>query len=160
MDKSELGRTSMDGLLRQDERARLDFSVGRGRQLGSDPKQGLESSHGRPPAVESEHELVEIGLQLALGDAPIRALEPGLQVADHAVGARQDFEAILAEPPPSSEALELMVVAEGAQSFEALPCIGLDGGTIGNVVHDRAIEGVSGQVGDVWGSKMSSGRDG
>jgi hypothetical protein len=58
---------------------------------GPDAQGSLEGGHWSPPPVEPKHELVEVGLELVLGDPAIGTAEPGLEVADDAVGTRQRF---------------------------------------------------------------------
>src|SRR5947199_8199456 len=52
---------------------------------GPEAKQRLKGRHGLPPTIVPEHELVQIDLELGLTDSVIRADQPLLQVADHAV---------------------------------------------------------------------------
>ena len=42
-------------------------------------------------AVEAEGVLVEVNLQMLAGDAAVSALQPALEVGDHAVHSGQDF---------------------------------------------------------------------
>ncbi len=51
------------------------------------PEQRLERGHRRASSIEAESELVEVGLQVLRIDAVMRAAEPGLEVAEHAMDA-------------------------------------------------------------------------
>jgi hypothetical protein len=75
-------------------------------------KQRLERSHRCAPAIETKDELVQVGLEVVAGNAVVGALEPGLEVADHAVGARDDLANVLAVESAGTETLQLMVVAQ------------------------------------------------
>src|SRR5487761_891539 len=108
--------------------------MGGGRQTGSDAEQGLEGSHWSAPAVEPENELIEVDLQLELGDSAVGAPQPGLQVADHAVDTGQHLSDVFTECQPGSLALGLVIVAEPGQPLVPLPGVGLDRGAQRNVV--------------------------
>jgi hypothetical protein len=63
---------------------------GRWGSTGAQAEQGLERRHRRSPAIMAEHKLVEVHLQLRAADAVVRADQPLLQIADRAVGQRDD----------------------------------------------------------------------
>lgn len=51
----------------------------------------LEGGHRRPPPVEAEGELVEVGLEVIVPAAVVGAAEPGLEVPEDAMDVRQQF---------------------------------------------------------------------
>jgi hypothetical protein len=72
----------------------------------------LEGGHRCAPAIKAKDELIQIELKVVTGNAVVGALKPGLEVADHAVGARDDLANVLAEEPAGTATLQLMVVAQ------------------------------------------------
>ena len=97
--------------------------VGAGLVDGAEAEQGLEAGKGSAAAVVSEDELVEVDLEVFRGDAVVGALEPGLEVGERAVRARQ-------YPLPIGEACALLVrpviEAGRAETAVAGPAVGVD----------------------------------
>jgi len=61
----------------------------------SKTEERLEGGHRRPPAVEAEGELVEVGLKVSVADTVVSSPQPRLEVPEHSMDAGQD----LARPP-------------------------------------------------------------
>jgi len=55
--------------------------------LGGESEQRREPGGTVVAAVEPEHELVEVGVDVVRADAVVRPLQPGLQVGDDAIHA-------------------------------------------------------------------------
>src|SRR5918996_752352 len=86
------------------------------------PEERLKGGHGDAPSVEAERELVEVDLEMGVTDAMMRADEPGLEVSEDPVDARQHLLGALgrslgAGPVP---------VAQRAERGVALPGVGDD----------------------------------
>src|SRR5712692_11018551 len=56
----------------------------------AEAEERLERRHRRSPPIMAEHKFVEVDLQLRAADTMVRADQPLLQVADGAVGQRDD----------------------------------------------------------------------
>lgn len=78
---------------------------------------------GGPAPVEPEDVLVQIDLRVLLGHAAARALQPALEVADHAVRARQDLVEVGGGDAGGSLAVRAVVVAPRAQPPVAVPAV-------------------------------------
>src|SRR5918996_237150 len=86
------------------------------------PEERLKGGHGDAPSVEAERELVEVDMEMGVTDAMMRADEPGLEVSEDLVDARQHLLGALgrslgAGPVP---------VAQRAERGVALPGVGDD----------------------------------
>jgi hypothetical protein len=66
-----------------------DLAVGRGVVQGTESKQCLEGCHRSAAAIVAEDVLVEVDVEVLLGDAAMGAVHPGLEVGDRSMGARQ-----------------------------------------------------------------------
>jgi hypothetical protein len=60
----------------------VQIPVGRRLHSGSDLQHAVESYHWPEPAIESEHELVEIALQVLRADPVVRSQEPRIEVPE------------------------------------------------------------------------------
>ncbi len=60
----------------------VQFPVGRRLHPGGDLQHAVESNHRPEPAVESEHELVEIALQVFRADPVVRSQKPRIKVPE------------------------------------------------------------------------------
>ena len=74
----------------EDILATPQVASGRWGSTGAQAEQGLERRHRRSPSIMAEHKLVEVHLQLRAADAVVRADQPLLEVANRAVGQRDD----------------------------------------------------------------------
>src|SRR5215472_18856695 len=101
-------------------------------------KQGLERGHGGTTAVEAEHELVEVSLEMLTVHAVVRAPEPGLEVAEGLMDAREDNQGALRVTAP---ALGAVPIAHAAQRGVALPAITADDRPKLDVPLDEATQG-------------------
>src|SRR5688572_15525189 len=109
-----------------------DVVVGGGWMEGAEPEQGLEGGHRGAAAVVAEDELVEVDLEVALLDASVGALQPGLEVRARAMRARQE---LLFVGKAAALLDRAVVVAQLGQALVAGPAIG---------VYDRAGRDVGG----------------
>src|SRR5579859_5739139 len=76
--------------------ARVELRVGRRNDAGGDPQDGIERVHRIEAPVEAEDVLVQVGLEVLRFDtAVMRAVEPGLQVAEDEVDHRQVLFGVL-----------------------------------------------------------------
>ena len=60
--------------------ARIELGVRRRPDVAGDAEEGAEGAEWGMPPVESERELVVVGLEMLLADAMMGAVDPGLQV--------------------------------------------------------------------------------
>ena len=65
---------------------------------GAQAKERLEGGHGGPPPIVPKDELIEVDLELAAADTVVGTDQPLLQVADGAVGKRDDGFGALSQP--------------------------------------------------------------
>ena len=96
---------------------------GRWGSTGAQAEQGLERRHWRSPSIMTEHKLVEVHLQLRAADAVVCADQPLLQVADRAVGQRDDRRDSTAQGRSDRLRLRDMVIAfyrRGANTRQAV----------------------------------------
>ena len=94
--------------------------------LSAQTEQGLERCHGRAPSVEAKDVLVEVDLQVLLGDAAVGALQLRLEVADHAMDARQDLVQVIDGYASGSLGPGAVVVPELAEPAVGVPAIGVN----------------------------------
>src|SRR3954462_14964922 len=92
----------------------VDVPVGGWRLLAAEAEQGLKGRHRGPASVKAEDVLVEVDLQVFPGHAAVRALQPALEVADHAVHTRQDLVEVGGGNTRGSLAARAVVVAQRA----------------------------------------------
>ena len=114
----------------------------------SKAKESLEGGHGLSPAVVSEDELVELHLELTAAYAVVGANQPLLQVTDSSVGQGHDRFSILAQLGPDGLNAGDMLKTNLFQAFKALQPIGVNGRSRRHVLHEEAVDGVGGEVGD------------
>ena len=69
--------------------ARVEAGVGRRDRPRGQAEQAVEARHRVEPPVEAEDVLVQVGLQMMLAGAVVRAEQPGLQVREDQVHHRQ-----------------------------------------------------------------------
>src|SRR5437773_227366 len=75
----------------------LDPTVGCGRATSAQAEERLKRRHRLLSTVVSEHEFVEVGLELSPAHAVMSANQPVLEVADDAIGKGHDGARALAE---------------------------------------------------------------
>src|SRR6266542_6108246 len=75
-----------------------DATGGCGRPPGAQAEERLEAGHGGPPPIVPKDELIEVDLELAAADTVVGTDQPLLQVADGAVGKRDDGFGALSQP--------------------------------------------------------------
>jgi hypothetical protein len=63
--------------------------------LRREAQQRLECGHWHAAAIEAKHEFIDLVRQVLRGDAVVRALEPGLEVREGPVDAREELGRIL-----------------------------------------------------------------
>jgi hypothetical protein len=66
--------------------------------LRREAQQRLECGHWRAAAIEPKHELIDVVRQVLRVDAVVRAFEPGLEVREGPVDAREKLGRILGSP--------------------------------------------------------------
>jgi hypothetical protein len=59
--------------------------------LAGDPQQGLEGGHRRVAPVTAEDKLGQIALEISGFNSMMRPVEPGAQLAEHAMNLRSDL---------------------------------------------------------------------
>jgi len=93
--------------------------VGRRFDLRGQPQQGVEGGHRIEPAIEPEHELLEVVLEVVCADATMCAPQPRPEVGDDAMDPRHDDRRVgLAERALGPK---VMAVAAGEQAVVARP---------------------------------------
>jgi hypothetical protein len=101
--------------------------------LTSQAKQGLERGHRSPPPVEAKRELIQIGLEVLVGDSMVCPTQPSLEIAKDSMHMRQDlmrsFVGTLRTRP--------MAVPQFGQRQVPLPTIGDDDRPDGHVGSDK-----------------------
>lgn len=68
-----------------------EVAIGRRSQMDADPEQCVEGTVHVSPPVPTEHEFIEVALQVALSEAVEHALRPSLQVGEHTMHPTQDL---------------------------------------------------------------------
>lgn len=118
--------------------------VGGGFVEGAEAEQRLEAGERGAAAVVSEDELVKVDLEVFRRDPVVGALQPGLEVGERPVGARQ-------HPFAVGEALMLdvwlVVEAGSAEGAVAGPTIGVDDSPGGDSGADEGGERARGRIG-------------
>ena len=109
--------------------------------LSAQTEQGLEGRHGRAPSVEAKDVLVEVDLQVLLGDAAVGALQPRLEVADHAVDAGQDLVQVVDGYPSGSLGPGAVVVPQLAEPAVGVSAFGMHHAVYGDDLGDEAAQG-------------------
>jgi hypothetical protein len=109
-------------------------------------KKSLEGGHRLPPAVVSEHELVEIDLKLTAADAVVGANQPLLQVTDSSVGQGHDRFGTLAQLGPHRLNAGDMLETEAFQTPETFQPVGVNGCPGCHVLYEEAVDGVGREV--------------
>ena len=89
---------------------------------GAQPEQGLEGGHRGASAVVAEDELVEVDLQVLGRDAAVGALQPGLQVGERSVGARQELLGVGAIAPLLARPVPIAGVGQPAVAAASRRC--------------------------------------
>ena len=54
-------------------------------------EQGLEGDHGSSPPIEAKHELIQIGLEVLVGNSMFCPTQPSLEIAKDSMNMRQDL---------------------------------------------------------------------
>ena len=104
----------------------LDPAIGCGRAARAEAEERLKGRHGLLPAIVSEHELVEVRLELGPADAVMGANQPVLEIADDAIGEGHDGRCALAERR-SQRLLERDVpIPSRLQAGECPEAVGVD----------------------------------
>ena len=109
--------------------------------LSAQTEQGLGRCHGHAPSVEAEDVLVEVDLQVLLGDAAVGALQPRLVVADHAVDAGQDLVQVVDGYPSGSLGPGAVVVAELAEPAVGVSAFGVHHAVFRDDLREEAAQG-------------------
>lgn len=116
--------------------------VGGRRDCDADGENGAEGGVPGPASVESEHELVEVGLQVLGPQAVVDAERPGLEVGEYAVDPGQhDMGGHLAD--------DARVVGDVGGARVACPAVGLGGGAGGEVCGEEGVQAAGGEVRDL-----------
>lgn len=105
-------------------------------------EQGLERGHGRAASIEAEHELVDIMGQVLGADAVMGTQQPGLEIGEGPVDARQLFGGVLRVADHGR-----LVLVATAQGPVGMPAISQDGAARRDRCLGKAGEGGSRQVG-------------
>ena len=100
-----------------------DLGIGRRRMGRSKPEQRLEGRHRGAAAVVAKDELVEVDLKVLAGRTAVGPLEPGLEVGQGPVGARQDHLAVLVPPALGDRPV---VKAKRGKPRVTAPAVGVD----------------------------------
>ncbi len=140
------------GVSRHDQSLKVlgtpDASGGCGRPPGAQAEERLEAGHGGPPPILPKDELIEVDLELAAADTVVGTDQPLLQVADGAVGKRDDGFGALSQPELRRLRPRDVLVAGRGESVEALEAICVDGGTDRDVSRDEPPYRSPGEVGN------------
>ena len=107
--------------------------------LTSQAKQGLKRGHGGPPPVEAKRELIQIGLEVLVGDSMVRPAQPSLEVAKDSMNMRQN----LVRPFGSTLRTRPMTVPQFGQRQVSFPAIGDDDRADGHVGSDKPCQGLA-----------------
>jgi Putative glucoamylase len=104
-------------------------------------EQCLKRGRRLSPTIVSEHEFVEVHLELPLADTVIRADQPLLQVADCPVRERDDRHRAAAELHPGRLVPRHVPNTGRGQPIEALVRIGIDGRARRDLVFHKRMDG-------------------
>ncbi len=115
---------------------------------GFETKEGLECSHGLPPAVVPKDELVEVDLELGAANAVVGANQPLLQVPDGSVGQGHDRFGTFAQFGPQGLSARDMFETQTFQACETLQPVGVDGRSHRHILHEEAVDGLGREVRD------------
>src|SRR3954470_303843 len=107
--------------------------VGGGLEGEAQAEQTVEGGGGRAPAVEPEHELVEVGLEVRRPQPVVDAQRPPLRVREHPVHPGQDQvgRRVAAHP---------RVVLDVPEPLVARPAVAHHGAALGHVAGDEGAE--------------------
>src|SRR5437867_4828440 len=101
-----------------------------------EPEQALKGGHRCPSPVEAELELADVGRDVLGTDAVVGPGEPGLEVREDAVDARQE----VARVSLASLNLGLVVVAQGLESLVAREPVGEHGAAFHDIALDESLK--------------------
>lgn len=128
-----------------------------GIETTSETKESLESGHGPPPAVVSEDEPVEIGLELTAANSVVGASQPLLSVTDGSVGQGRDRFGALTQFRPQGLDARDMPETEDFQASNILQPISINGRSCCQVLHEKVVDCVGREIGDDGHAKVPQG---
>ena len=119
----------------------LDPTVRCGRATSAQAEERLKRRHRLLSTVVSEHEFVEVGLELGPAYTVMGANQPVLEIADDSVGERHDGARALTERRSQWLLERDVAIPSRLQAGERAEAVGVDRRTAGHVRLDDAAQG-------------------